>query len=117
MNSSIDTDFANLLVQNFAGVCLFLVLGVLAGTAFPLALLAKRTLERSGHFLTVSERGRRRVFFACLLAACAAVPWVVLWVGRWHDGEQIDMAHAAVLIVSSAATMAHLLRRWRLRGD
>jgi hypothetical protein len=109
-------DFPLLLAQNFADFTFYGVLGALAGCAFPCALLLRRTLERSVFFATRSAELRRGLFFLVLITLCGALPWLVLWAGRWHEGGALAPAHALVLIASSLAMISLLLRRWRLYG-
>jgi hypothetical protein len=116
MNATAILDFAAALAQNLGEFSLFLALGAVAGSAFPVALRCKRSLERTGHFLREAERARHRALHYCVLAACVAVPWVVLMLGQWIDGAHIGSAHAVALIGASVASVAYLFRRWGLTG-
>jgi len=117
MRTDSPADFAGLLLANLADATFFFVLGALAGAAFPLGLLCRRALTRAAAIADRRAQARRRVVYAALLLACAALPWAVLWIGRWHDGAPIETMHAVALIAGSAASITYLLRRWRLRGD
>jgi hypothetical protein len=109
-------DFALQFAQNFADFSFYAVLGALAGAAFPCALLLRRALARSLVLASRSEELRRGLFLLALVLACGAVPWSVLWLGRWHDGGPVEPAHALTMIACSLATISLLLRRWRLFG-
>ncbi len=106
--------FAGAFTQNLADFSLYIALGIVAGGAFPLALVCKRSLQRTGHFLGAAERRRHRARHGAVLVCCLAAPWLVLFLGRLLDGAQVASFHLLVLIVSSMVTMGFLLRHWRL---
>lgn len=104
------------LLHSLTNLTVFAVLGALAGTAFPVALVGRRTLQYAGHYLPERTRRKRRIAFWTLIAGCAAIPWVTLAVGQWFDGEDIRQAHAITMTAAALASMTHLIRRWRLYG-
>ncbi len=113
-----NTDFAALLAHNLVDISLFAGLGVVAGVAFPLALLCKRTVELAGHHLPQKRRQRRILAYGFIFGACAALPLTMLYVGRWIEGSSnLAGPHAVAMILASAGTIVYLLKRWYLIGN
>lgn len=109
------SDFLDLFLTSLGDFGFFSLLGLAAGLAFPLAWLARRQYQQAGARAGKAGTVRRqRAFLLSLIVVSAALPWLVLLLGRWHDGHQLEVTHALVLIGASLATSAHLLRRWGL---
>jgi hypothetical protein len=113
-----DPDLLALLAHNLLDLSRFFALGVIAGVAFPLALLCKRNAEMSGHYLPDRPRQKRLLAYGFVIGACAALPLTILYVGRWlENSHNLQGPHAVAMILASAATITYLLKRWYLIGD
>ncbi len=104
------------LVQHLANLTVFATLGAVAGTAFPIALVGRRTMRYAGHYLPEGTQKKRQLAFWALIAACAAIPWIALALGQWFEGADIRQAHGVAMTMAALASMTYLVRRWRLYG-
>ena len=104
------------LVQHLANLTVFAALGAVAGTAFPIALVGRRTMRYAGHYLPEKTQKRRQLAFWGLIAACAAIPWIALALGQWFEGADIHQAHGVAMTMAALVSMTYLVRRWRLYG-
>ncbi len=104
------------LVQHLANLTVFAILGAVAGTAFPIALVGRRTMRYAGHYLPERTQKKRQLVFWALIAACAAIPWIALALGQWFEGADIRQAHGVAMTMAALASMTYLVRRWRLYG-
>ncbi len=104
------------LVQHLANLTVFAALGAVAGTAFPIALVGRRTMRYAGHYLPEKTQKKRQLAFWGLIAACAAIPWIALALGQWFEGADIHQAHGVAMTMAALVSMTYLVRRWRLYG-
>ena len=104
------------LVQHLANLTVFAILGAVAGTAFPIALVGRRTMRYAGHYLPERTQKKRQLAFWALIAACAAIPWIALALGQWFEGADIRQVHGIAMTMAALASMTYLVRRWRLYG-
>ncbi len=105
------------LMQHLANLTVFAALGAVAGTAFPLALVGRRTMRYAGHYLSQRTQKKRQIAFGTLIAACAAIPWITLALGQWFaGGADIPQGHVIAMTMAALASMTYLIRRWRLYG-
>jgi hypothetical protein len=89
------------------------VLGVIAGLPLPLALLSRRSLERSWYALSRIARVLRSALHILLMLLGVVVPWSTYWVLNRLE-QPATPIHGLLFVIAIIATFVVLTRRWRL---